>query len=256
MVPMQTREIEDSEERFRRFSTYRIVEHLALFAVFVLLAVTGLPQKFHTLSLSQRLIDALGGIDSVRLLHHIGGVLFSGLVLQHIMVNAAGVLFLRWQPSMLIALKDSQDAMQNVRYYLGLTDSPARCGRYTYKEKCTYWLVLIGAIQMVVTGVVLWFPVAVTNYLPGQVVPASKVIHTSEAMLIFLLVVTWHIYDSLLSPDVFPLNRSIFTGYLDRKRMKRLHPLELAELSGEAGDAPTGLPPDRDVTRKPHLFGD
>lgn len=255
---MQTHEIEDNEERFRRFSTYRIVEHLALIAVFVLLGMTGLPQKFHTVGLSQRVIHALGGIDSVRLLHHIGGVLFGGLLLQHIVVNAAGVLFLRWQPSMLIALKDSQDALQNVRYYLGLADGPARCGRYTYKEKCTYWLILIGAIQMVVTGLVLWFPVAVTSYLPGQVVPASKVIHTSEAMLIFLLVVTWHIYDSLLSPDVFPLNRSIFTGYLDRKRMKRLHPLELAQLTGETGDTdtPTDLSAGRDVARKPRLLGD
>lgn len=233
---MQPREIADNQERIRRFSTYRIVEHLALIAVFVLLAVTGLPQKFHSFALSQRLIGALGGIDSVRYLHHLAGILFTGIVVQHIVVNAVGLVFLRWQPSMLIAIKDSQDAMQNVRYYLGLAESPARSGRYTYKEKCTYWLILIGAVQMVVTGFVLWFPVAVTTYLPGQFVPASKVIHTSEAMLIFLLVVTWHIYDSILSPDVFPLNRSIFTGYLDRKRMERLHPLELAGLSDGTDD--------------------
>jgi len=37
-------------------------------------------------------------------------------------------------------------------------------------------------------------------------------------MLIFLMMTVWHIYDSMFSPDVFPLNKSIFTGYSEKKR--------------------------------------
>jgi cytochrome b subunit of formate dehydrogenase len=112
---------------------------------------------------------------------------------------------------------------------MGVVDSPARCGRYIYKEKFIYWLILLGGIQMIVTGIVLWFPVAMTKYTPGQIIPVSKIIHTNEAMLIFLVIVVWHIYDSVLNPEVFPINESIFTGYIKKSRMQQEHPLELIQ---------------------------
>jgi cytochrome b subunit of formate dehydrogenase len=218
---MTPREFSDHVEQTRRFSAYRIMEHLALIALFSVLAVTGLSQKFYSLGISQSLIIALGGIDSVRSIHHVASVLFTALALQHVVVNFAGVLFLQQEPSMLITFKDVQDSLHNVRYYLGLADHPATCGRYSYKEKFIYWLILLGGSQQIITGFILWFPVATTKYLPGQFIPASKVVHTNDAMLIFLLTAIWHIYDSMFSPDVFPLNKSIFTGYAAKRPMEQ-----------------------------------
>lgn len=218
---MASRKMSDNAEHIRRFSAYRIMEHLALITVFVVLAVTGLSQKFYSLSISQSIIISFGGIDSARLLHHVAGALFMALVVQHIVVNFAGVVFLQRDPSMLITFKDVQDSLHNVRYYLGLSDQPAKFGRYSYKEKFIYWLILLGGIQQIVTGFILWFPVAATNHFPGQFIPASKAVHTNDAMLIFLLTAIWHIYDSMFSPDVFPLNKSIFTGYAEKKRMEQ-----------------------------------
>jgi cytochrome b subunit of formate dehydrogenase len=211
-------EFSGNGEYIRRFSFYRIVEHLMLIALFVVLAVTGLSQKFHALGVSQSLIMALGGIDSARLLHHVAGVLFTVLALQHILVNFTGIVFQQGEPSMLITVKDAQDALHNVRYYLGLADRPATHGRYSYKEKFIYWLILLSGIQQIITGFILWFPVAATKYLPGQFIPAAKAVHTNEAMLIFLLVAIWHIYDSMFSPEVFPLDKSIFTGYAEKRQ--------------------------------------
>ena len=244
----------NTDEQIRRFGIYRIIEHLALIALFVVLSVTGLPQKFYYLGISQSVIVILGGIDNLRLFHHLAGVLFAVLVIQHIIANFIGVAFLRWEPAMLVTLKDAQDAFQNVRYYLGLDDLPAQCGRYTYKEKCIYWLIIIGGFQMIISGLVLWFPVTATQYLPGMFIPVSKMVHTSEAMLIFLLVVTWHIYDSVLSPDVFPLNKSIFTGNIGRKQMKRLHPLEMEEKS-EAVTAALSGPPGHEMAEDYERMG-
>ncbi len=59
--------------RARRFGVFRIVEHLALIALFITLAMTGLPQKFYSLGVSQFIIAGLGGVDSVRSIHHIAG---------------------------------------------------------------------------------------------------------------------------------------------------------------------------------------
>ena len=212
-------------EYIRKFNAYRIIEHLVIIALFFILAVTGLSQKFYDLRISQLLIGSLGGIDSTRLVHHVAGALFTLLAAQHVAVNFAGVIFFQWEPSMLITFKDVQDALQNVRYYLGLDEREAICGRYGYKEKFIYWLILLGGIQQIVSGFILWFPVAMTTYLPGQIVPAAKAVHTNEAMMIFTLMAIWHIYDSMFSPDIFPLNKSIFTGYVEKKKGSRMeHP--------------------------------
>ena len=88
---------------------------------------------------------------------------------------------------------------------------------------------------MIFTGLFLWFPVDMTKYISGQIIPVSKIIHTNNAMLIFILIAVWHIFDNVLNPEVFPLNKSIFTGYLKKSRMELEHPLELKELM-EAGD--------------------
>ncbi len=215
---MMSPEMPGSRENSRRFGVYRITEHLALIVLFVVLAATGLSQKFYTLGISQSIILALGGIDSTRVLHHFASVLFTALMFQHILVNCIGIIFEQWDTSMLISFKDAQDAVHNVRYYLGIAGQPVRDGKYSYKEKFIYWLILLGGIQQVLTGFILWFPVAVTKYLPGQFIPAAKAVHTNEAMLIFLLIGIWHIYDSMFSPEVFPLNKSIFTGYLEKRR--------------------------------------
>ena len=47
------------------------------------------------------------------------------------------------------------------------------------------------------------------------------------AVLIALLVLLiWHMYGAHLSPEVFPMNKSIFTGYLDVRDLRERHALE------------------------------
>jgi cytochrome b subunit of formate dehydrogenase len=211
----------EAPEFIRRFTTYRVFEHWALIAAFLILSVTGLSQKFHTFGMSQWVILYLGGIDTVRWLHH---------------GAAAGVLARRWDPHMVITVSDFRDALTNVKYYVGILNHPALCDRYNYKQKFVYWLVLTGAVQMAATGLILWFPVASAQHLPGQFIPAAKALHANQAMLLFLFIAIWHIYDSIFSPDVFPLDTSIFSGYITTKRMEKEHPLELMRLEGASND--------------------
>jgi len=133
---------------------------------------------------------------------------------------------------MIIHLKDFRDAVDNIRYYLGLSEHPARCDRYDYKQKFEYWGVVIGGILMVGTGLALWFPTVVTRLLPGQLIPVAKALHTNEALLAFLVIVTWHIYNAIFSPEVLPLDTVIFTGKISRERMIHEHPLEYERITG------------------------
>lgn len=221
-----------SKEYIKRFGPLRLVEHWLNAGAFVLLVITGLAQKFHTYEASQWAVALIGGIDATRLVHRYSGVALALLTVQHILVASVGILFLKWQPSMVIHLKDFQDAIDNIRYYLGLSEHPARCDRYDYKQKFEYWGVVVGGILMTATGLCLWFPIVVTRFLPGQMIPVAKAMHTNEALLAFLVIIIWHIYNAIFSPEVLPLDTVIFTGKIEKKRMIHEHPLEYERMFG------------------------
>lgn len=219
-------------ERIRRFGVGRIFEHGLHMVLFVALVTTGLAQKFYMLDASQWFIMRLQGIDNVRFLHHLAGFVFTAAAAAHAIAAVAGVAFRKWQPTMVISRKDIDDAIHNIRYYLGMEDRQALCDRYDYKEKFEYWNILIGGVLMIVSGLILLYPAFVTRFLPGEFIPAAKVLHTNEALLVLLIIALWHIYNSIFSPEVFPFNTSIFTGYTTREGMAREHPIELARIEG------------------------
>lgn len=231
---------ERNVDRIRRFSSYRIIEHWLHAAVFCMLVVTGLSQKFHTYDLSQWIVLRLGGIDSVRVIHRAAGFLLIVMVVQHVVVAAVGIIRLKWQASMVIQMKDYQDAVTNLKYYFGMKNHPASCDRYDYKQKFDYWGVLVSNVIMIVTGLVLWFPIAATKFFYGEIIPAANIIHTNQSLLVILIIAIWHIYNSIFSPEIFPLDTSILTGYLPRERMAREHPLELARREGPSAKKHNG----------------
>jgi formate dehydrogenase gamma subunit len=224
------------EDRVKRFSPARIVEHWVHVLTFCVLVSTGLSQRFYSLAFSQWIILHLGGIDSVRLIHRFAGIIFSLGVITHITVAAIGIIYRKWQPSMVITKKDFTDVVHNMKYYLGLENAPTRGGRYTYKQKFEYWGILTGVLLMMATGAVLWFPAVVTKFLPGEIIPAAKVLHTNEALVVFLIISIWHVYNAIFSPDVFPLDTSIFTGYISKERMLLEHPEERDGMDGSEGE--------------------
>ncbi len=85
---------------------------------------------------------------------------------------------------------------------------------------------VMGGVLMTATGLVLYFPIEATRFLPGVVIPLSLVTHSNEGLMAFLIIIIWHIYNAHLSPDVFPFDPSIFTGRISVDRMKHEHPIE------------------------------
>jgi cytochrome b subunit of formate dehydrogenase len=215
--------------------------------LFTVLALTGFPQKYHDASWAQAMVHALGGIAQVRFIHRVAGVLFAGLALIHLITVVAAILAGRSSLSMVPTRKDFQDTVTTLRYYLRLSDVRAQFDRFDYREKFEYWGIVMGGLIMIGTGFVLLFPMAVTHWLPGQVVPAAKLAHSNEGLMAFLVVITWHIYNVHFAPEVFPFNKTMFTGTISRERMREHHGLEYARRfpddqpgGGEGDESATG----------------
>jgi formate dehydrogenase gamma subunit len=217
-----------------RFSRGARLQHLAVIVLFGVLIVTGLPQKWPYADVSRAVIELMGGIFVTRFIHRMTGIAFTLLVVGHLAWTLFVVLTRRAQPTLLFARKDFTDALHNLRYYLGREKKPPLFGRYDYRQKFEYWGLIFGSVIMAVTGLVLYFPIAFSRILPAELIPASKAMHSNEAMLALLIVLVWHMYSAHLNPEVFPADMSIFTGKISRERLEREHPLEADEASPEA----------------------
>ena len=223
-----------------RFSRRQRLEHFAIMLLFLLLCLSGFPQKFPAAAWSRWLNDAVGGVQLLRFLHRGAGLLLGALTTAHFSVVIVGVATRRMPLSMVPTRQDFLDAIRTLRYYLRITDTPARFDRFDYREKFEYWGLVIGNLVMVSTGLVLLLPILASRYLGGEFVPVAKVAHSNEGLMALLVVVTWHIFNAHFAPDIFPFNPSIFTGKISKEHLKRDHPLEYERLFPEQGVAPEG----------------
>ena len=103
---------------------------------------------------------------------------------------------------------DVKNALQALLYNFGLAKSRPQEGRYTYDEKVEYWAFVWGTVVMVITGFMMWNPLATTRLLPGEFIPAAKTAHGGEAMLAVLAIILWHLYNVLVRSR----NKSMLTA--------------------------------------------
>jgi formate dehydrogenase gamma subunit len=226
------------KETFVRFSRRQRVEHVSVMILFIVLALTGFPQKFSDAAWARGALALMGGVELARALHRFAGIAFTLLAAVHVGTSIVLVTSGRVRPSMIPGRKDFSDAIKTLRYYLGASEEQAKFDRFDYRQKFEYWGLLMGGLLMIATGLVLYFPLLVTRFLPGVAIPIAKVAHSNEGLMAFLVVITWHIYNAHFNPDVFPFDPAIFTGRISRHRMEIEHPLELERLAGKAETPP------------------
>ena len=82
--------------------------------------------------------------------------------LYHVVYLLVSIIVLKrpFPTEMLPRPQDLKDLIQDMKYYTGLSDEPAKFGRFSYREKFDYWAVGWGLVMMVGGGLVLMFPVS------------------------------------------------------------------------------------------------
>jgi cytochrome b subunit of formate dehydrogenase len=214
------------QKQYLRFTIAQILEHWVLFVSFTGLAVTGLPQKFVGNSWAESIIGLMGGIEQVRTIHHICAVIMVLAAIYHVTVLAYKIFVLRVRWTMFPRLDDALDALDAIRYNLGLTLEHPKFDRFSFAEKAEYWALVWGTVIMGLTGFIMWNPITSARFLPGDLIPASKAAHGAEAILAVLAIIVWHFYNV----HIKTFNKTVFTGKLTEAQMHEEHALELERI--------------------------
>lgn len=221
------------ERTFARFTIGQRWEHLILIVSFLVLLLTGLLQKFRTSAWSQNILSTPERLQLFQDIHHIFALLLVAEVAYHVSRSLillarrrlAGDIFFSWQ--------DVRDGFQMLKYLTFLSRKKPDYWKYNFEQKVTYWFIFFSVGIMILSGLIIWFPIFFTDFLPGAIVPAAKLAHSTEAIVALIFIIIWHLYHVLIER----LNLSIFTGRLSETDMRTFHRLEYEKITG-LEDAP------------------
>lgn len=225
----------DTGEPVQRFNVHYLAQHLVLMIGVVLLILSGVFQwglRYPGASWAAALTGAWGGIDLWRVVHRVGGsvlILACSYHLVYSLVHPEGrrdfvMMLPRWQ--------DFRDFAHNLMWFVGARPERPHFGRFTYFEKFDYWAVFWGSVIMIGTGLAMWFPPVVQRLAPvraAMILDAFKEAHAHEALLAFLAIVIWHLYNVHLRPGRFPGSLFFLHGRMGKDEMTREHPLASRE---------------------------
>jgi thiosulfate reductase cytochrome b subunit len=119
-------------------------------------------------------------------------------------------------------------------WYLGLRRTLPPSGPFSYIEKAEYWAFLWGMLIMTASGLVLWFSDFTLRHLPKWFTDVATAVHFYEAVLASLAVAVWHLYWVIFDPDVYPMDRTWWSGQPPASRVR--------EREGDVGNE--AQPPD------------
>jgi len=208
-------------------------QHVLLFTSFILLVLTGFALKYPDSWLSA----ALGMSEKVRSwTHRIAGVLLIGVGLYHLAYMALARDGRKLVKDFLPRFEDARDVIATLLYYLGLKKERPTYARFNYAEKAEYWALVWGLIVMASTGLMLWFNVLFSAWLPRWWMDVATAIHFYEAVLATLAIIVWHFYQVFLDPDIYPMNWAWWDGRMSLEHYEEEHGLDTSTILQASGD--------------------
>jgi formate dehydrogenase gamma subunit len=235
--------IPDSTQRqFTRLSLNQRIQHWLMIASFSLLAITGLPMRFSDVHWLGGVYSIMGGITGARIIHRIAAVvmIIDGLIhlVYIVRLLIAHGFRVREAWPMIPNMKDARDWWDTSLYYFGMRRELPQYDRFNFREKFDYFAVFWGLPVMMLSGLVLWFPVYFGNILPDLALGVASIAHSDEAILAISAIVVWHFYNVHYNPDKFPMSWVWWHGKISEAEIRHEHPLEYERiLAAERAEA-------------------
>jgi cytochrome b subunit of formate dehydrogenase len=254
---------EENEVQIERFSRLNRVLHVCMVVSFISLALTGMTLKFSYTGWAVFLSKLFGGFESAGYIHRFAAVIMFTVFITHIVdlirikrkEKKSFKEFIFGPDSMLFNRNDWKDFICSIKWFIGLGKRP-EYGRWTYWEKFDYFAVFWGIFIIGSTGLTLWFPEFLTQFVPGWVINVATIIHSDEALLATGFIFTVHFFNTHLRPEKFPMDIVVFSGRVSVEEFKLDRPKEYKEMV-EKGELEKHLvqPYPPIVTRTIRIFG-
>jgi len=221
---------------YRRFDRVERVMHAFLMFTFIGCALSGLPLLFADRAWAAPLVRLLGGFEAAGLIHRACAAVMIVIFVAHVARVFARALArgslraILWGPDSLVPQpQDIVDLYQHFKWFVGKGPRPP-FDRFTYWEKFDYWAVFWGMFIIGGSGLLLWFPMFFSRFLPGWVFNVATLVHGEEALLAVGFIFTIHFFNGHLRPEKFPMDLVIFTGRIPEHEMREERQVEYARL--------------------------
>ncbi len=217
----------------RRFDIHQRIQHFALMASFIVLAVTGFLRGFPDWPTFQWFTTIFGGTEVLRLVHDIAAFVMIADGIYHLGYIAYGYFVKHKTPAaMFPRWKDLKDIIHTFLWIFGMHQHEPQYDRFQYGQKIDYWAIFWGMPVMVITGIIMMFP-SVFSQMDGQWFAVVATAHRDEAVLAVGFILIVHMYYGHLQKSAFPFNTVIFTGRMLKSKYKEWFGREYAQLTGE-----------------------
>lgn len=209
-----------------------VFQHAFLAVSFIILVISGFALRYDQGFVARLFFGWEGGFELRGLVHRVAAMLFVATVVWHCVFlwTARGRKFLG---DMMPRRRDFQFFVDRILYNLGLGEHNPCIQRFSYVEKAEYWALVWGTAVMIATGFMLWFDNWFIQFLPKGVLDVALVIHFWEAWLASLAILVWHMYSTVFSPHVYPMNPSWLTGTMPEDMYAKEHPGHLEEAKAD-----------------------
>jgi thiosulfate reductase cytochrome b subunit len=180
------------------------------------------------------MISVFGGADAARLIHRVAAALMVIASVYHLGTIIGGSLHritkkrFDIRRTQIPRMKDLQDLIHDIRYFLGKEPQRPKMEKFMYKQKLHYLAILWGSFVLIAAGSTLLFPEAMAMIWPNPEFAQdfARLMHADEAIMAITVVVFWHWSNVHLVPGRFPLQWTFITGKITREHQIEEHFLE------------------------------
>jgi len=213
-VARRTEDVVVGDEIVRERLSARVV-HWAVALTFFVCLFTGLPIWTPYLGF---LASLFGGLHVCRVLHPWAGIAFAA---------TSVLMFVQWVSQMKLTPADREFITpKGMLRYFQYRNEDADVGKYNGGQKMLFWAAGLGALGLLLSGYVMWFPLEFGQGLRE----ASYLVHDAAFSLFFAMIIG-HIYlGTAAEPGTF---RSMIRGTVTKSWARLHHPGWYREVTGE-----------------------